>query len=125
MKLKSMWKVPKDLGPYGRELWRRAGRELVKAGSLEEMDKETFLTMCLCYDRMMKADKEMQDEGLSVDSGTGPGIKKKHPSFAIWKTSLDAYMKLLSHFGLSPQARGSKVLPQQEVKENGKDRFFK
>ena len=123
--LKTMWRVPKDLGPYGRELWQRSGRELVKAGSLEEMDKEAFLTMCLCYDRMMKADQEMQEEGLSVDSGTGPGIKKKHPSFAIWKTSLDAYMKLLSHFGLSPQARGVKVNPKSEVKKDGKDRFFK
>jgi len=121
--LKIMWKVPKDLGPYGRELWKNAGRELIKSGSLLEMDKEAFLTMCLCYERMMQSDHEMQRDGLQVESGTGPGIMKKHPAFAIWKTSLDAYMKLLSHFGLSPQARGVKVSPKEEV-NNEKDKFF-
>ena len=123
MRLKTMWQVPKDLGRYGKGLWVRAGKELVKAQSLEQMDKETFLTMCICYDRMMQADQQMQKEGLSVDNGRG--VKKKHPAFAIWKTSLDGYMKLLSHFGLSPQARGLKVNPKEEEKENGKERFFK
>jgi P27 family predicted phage terminase small subunit len=125
MKLKTMWRAPKDLGRWGKELWKQAGGELVKAGSLEPMDRQTFLTMCICYDRMMAADAEMREDGLSVDSGTGPGIKKKHPSFAIWKTSMDGYMRLLGHFGLSPQSRGLKVKPKEEAKGNGKERFFK
>ena len=125
MKLKRMWQAPKDLSAFGLSLWERAGRELVKSGSLEEMDKEAFLTMCQCYDRMMEADAEMRREGLSVESGIGAGIKKKHPSFAIWKTSLDAYTKLLSHFGLSPQSRGERIRPKEQEEKNGKAKFFK
>ena len=122
MRVKKLWKSPSGLGKHGRKLWRNVGQRLVDSESLDELDRETFETLCRTYHKMVVADDLLEAEGLSVDSERG---SKKHPAFTQWKSYSDLYVKLLSHFGLSPQARGTKVHPKQEVKGNGKERFFK
>ncbi len=122
MKIKVLWKVPSDMGEHGKKLWRRVGKELVKAESLDTLDYESFETMCRSYDRMKAADRQMAQEGMTVDGGHG--VPKKHPCFAIWKTSHDSYINLLKMFGLSPSARGYRVRPREEKKDNGKEKFF-
>jgi len=122
MKIKTLWKVPTELGVYGQAIWKRVGKQLVKDESLDDLDRETFQTLCSNYDRMRFADDEIKTDGLTIDDGRG--VKKKHPAFAIWKTSQDNYVRLLSHFGLSPHSRGKKVEPKQEETIDGKKRFF-
>ncbi|MEN6486353.1 MAG: phage terminase small subunit P27 family [Syntrophobacteraceae bacterium] len=122
MKIKSMWPVPKGLGHYGTELWKRVGKALVKSGSLDDLDRETFETLCRVYERMRTADDLMSTEGLTVDGGRG--VPKKHPAFSVWKTSHDGYVRLLTHFGLSPMARGMRVEPKEAESKDGKSRFF-
>ena len=122
MKIKKLWATPKHLGKYGKSLWDRVGKQLVTDESLDDLDYETFETLCSNYDRMRSADDEIKKDGLTIDDGRG--VKKKHPGFAIWKTSQDNYIRLLSHFGLSPQSRGRKIEPKEQVVENGKARFF-
>ena len=72
---------------------------------------------------MTVADLLLEREGLSVDGLKG--TNKKHPAFTQWKAYSDLYLKLLSHFGLSPYSRGVKIMPKEERKENGKEKFFK
>jgi len=122
MIIKQLWQVPNTLGEHGQVLYKRVGKELIKSESLDSLDKEAFVTLCQNYDRMISADAEIKKDGLTVDDGRG--VKKKHPAFAIWKTSQDNYVRLLSHFGLSPHARGRKIEPKKETKKNGKDQFF-
>lgn len=123
--MKRTWPVPSDLGPHGSKYWTRTARLLFKSGSLHELDRETFHTLCSVYDRMVAADLEMRRDGVAVESGIRKGVLKKHPAYSIWKTSMDTYIKLLAHFGLSPLSRGEKVTPKQEEDSNGKTRFFK
>jgi len=122
MKIKTLWKPPEGLGNHGRKMWRNVGQKLVDAGSLDGLDRETFETLCRAYHKMVVADDILEAEGLSVKSERG---SKKHPAFSQWKSYSDLYVKLLSHFGLSPYSRGVKIQPKQEKKADGKDRFFK
>ena len=120
IKIKMLWKIPSDLGEHGAAIWKRVGKELVKNEQLDSLDYEAFLTLCKSYDRMMVADAQMQKDGIVVDGGDrGP---KKHPAFAIWKASYDAFVRLLTFFGMSPHARGLKVKPKEV--ENEKSKFF-
>jgi P27 family predicted phage terminase small subunit len=107
------------------------------------MDRETFETLCRVYHKMVVADTLLETEGLSVGrKDTSPGGQvqgrmfgessrsiaggiRKHPAFTLWKSYSEVYLKLLSHFGLSPASRGVRVQPKEGGKENGKDRFFK
>ncbi|HOI95029.1 MAG TPA: phage terminase small subunit P27 family [Syntrophobacter fumaroxidans] len=122
MKIKAMWPAPKGLGNYGTDLWKRVGKSLVKSGSLDDLDRETFETLCRNYERMRLADELMTSEGLTVDGGRG--VPKKHPAFSIWKTAHDNYVRLLTHFGLSPMSRGTRVEPKEPESNDGKNRFF-
>ena len=121
MQVKNLWKPPASLGKNGRRLWSRVGQRLVDSGSLDDLDRETFETLCRAYHKMIIADDLLEAEGLSVESERG---SKKHPAFSQWKSYSDLYVKLLSHFGLSPSSRGVKIQPKEEVKKDGKDRFF-
>lgn len=123
MKIGKIWSVPKDLGDHGKRLWRSVGPRLVEAGSLDDLDRETFETLCRTYHKMVIADIALEDEGLSVEGLRG--TMKKSPFFTQWKAYSDLYIKLLSHFGLSPHSRGMVVKPAEEVKNDGKKRFFK
>ena len=115
MKIQKLWLCAKDLGEHGKRLWRSVGPRLVEAGSLDDLDRETFGTLCRTYHKMVVADALLEVEGLSVEGLKG--TNKKHPAFTQWKAYSDLYLKLLSHFGLSPQSRGMKVRPAEEVKE--------
>lgn len=123
MKITRLWPIPLDLGEHGRKLWKSAGRRLVESGSLDDLDRETFETLCRAYHKMVAADRLLEVEGLSVNDQRGSN--KKHPAFTQWKAYSDLYLKLLGHFGLSPYSRGMKVIPKEEKQENGKKRFFK
>lgn len=123
MKISKLWRVPPDLGKHGKKLWKNVGHLLVESGSLDELDRETFETLCRTYHKMMLADSLLEVEGLSVDGLKG--TNKKHPCFTQWKAYSDLYVKLLGYFGLSPYSRGVKIRPKEESMENGKKRFFK
>jgi len=123
VKISRLWKIPPDIGEHGRRLWKSTGPRLVESGSLDDLDRETFETLCRVYHKMVVADRLLEAEGLSVEGLKG--TNKKHPAFTQWKAYSDLYLKLLHHFGLSPYSRGVKVRPSEEVKENGKERFFK
>jgi P27 family predicted phage terminase small subunit len=123
MKINKLWSCPKDLGEHGRRLWRSVGPRLVESGSLDDLDRETFDTLCRTYHKMTVADINLESEGAFVDGLRG--TIKKSPFLTQWKTYSDLYIKLLSHFGLSPLSRGKRIQPMEAVQANGKDRFFK
>ena len=123
MKIKTLWRIPDDLGEHGRVLFRRVGKALVKANALDDLDRESFETLCRDYDLMRKAQLELDRDGLTVATPNGDGLKK-HPAFSIWKTAHDNYVRLCSHFGLSPMARGLKVDTQERKQSEKARRFF-
>lgn len=121
MKIRQLWKTPPTLGKHGRKLWTRVGQRLVDSGSLDDLDRETFETLCRTYHKMVVADDLLESEGLSVASERGA---KKHPAFTQWKSYSDLYVKLLSHFGLSPYSRGVKIQPREDKKDDKKAKYF-
>lgn len=128
MKIKNLWKAPDDLGEYGVEIYKRIGPKLVKARRLADIDFDLFVAMCGSGHLAKMALLEIERDGLSVDGGRG--VKKKHPSFAIYKTAMDNFVRLSSHFGLSPMSRNEKFEVMEKKKkakpgEKDVERFFK
>ena len=123
MKISRLWQIPEDLGKHGRKLWKNVGPLLVESGSLDQLDRETFESLCRVYHKFIVSDLELEEAGLSV--ADKKGSEKKHPAFTQWKAYSDLYIKLLHHFGLSPYSRGVKVRPKEEATANGKAKFFK
>ena len=121
MRIKNLWRPPSGLGVHGQRLWRHVGKKLVDAGSLDDLDRETFEVLCRTYHKMIVCDDLLEVGGLMVSGVKGD---KKSPAYTQWKAYSDLYVKLLSHFGLSPYSRGMKIQPKEEVKKDGKDRFF-
>jgi len=120
MKISRLWQVPVDIGDDGKRLWHSEGKLLVKLRVLDELDRNSFETLCRTYDRMCVADKQLQRDGLTIKGVRG---LCKHPAFPIWKTSFDNYVTLCKQFGLTPQARGEKVDPKEKTKSK-KSGFF-
>jgi len=125
MKIKNLWKMPDGLGGYGIELYRRVGPKLVKNGYLDDVDYDLFIALCESYHLLRMAMVELKADGLSIDGGRG--VKKKHPTFAIYRVVFDNFSKLCNHFGLSPLARGEKFVITEKTTKEGKkvERFFK
>ncbi len=124
MKIKILWKTPTELGKEGKKIYKRVGKELIKSGSLDSLDRESFIAMCENYDRMQEANAEIKKYGLTIPDGKSSEGRKKNPAFTIYKVSYDNYVRLLKHFGLTPLSRGKKVEPKQTEAKNGKAKFF-
>ena len=121
MPISKLWKRPSNLRGHGRRLWESVGPRLVEAGTLEELDKETFGLLCRTYHRMLTLDALLESEGYVIEGENR--TQKKHPAFSEWKSYSDLYVKLLSNFGLSPSARGAKIHFKEQ--DNAKTKFFK
>lgn len=98
-----VFRCPAWIGKYGRELWRKIGPELLKAGVLTEWDRSSFETLCSSYHMMRIAEAELARDGLTVRDDRGG--TKKHPAAAIFKAASDTYSKHAELFGLSPISR--------------------
>ena len=125
MKIKNLWNMPTDLEEYGQDIYKRIGPKLVKNGHLDDVDYDLFIALCESYHLLRMATIELKADGLSIDGGRG--VKKKHPTFAIYRVVFDNFSKLCNHFGLSPMARGEKfVIFNKATREEKKvERFFK
>ena len=63
-----MWPLPGHLKGAGATFYTRAGRELVKAGILTDLDFESYCAMCSAFHLMMEALAEVDKAGLNSSS---------------------------------------------------------
>ena len=80
MPISKLWKRPSNLRGHGRRLWESVGPRLVEAGTLEELDKETFGLLCRTYHRMLTLDALLESEGYVIQGENK--TQKKHPAFS-------------------------------------------
>jgi len=98
-----LWLSPRQLGDHGRELWRNAGRLLVKAKVLTELDKTAFSLMCESYQIVEAMTETLHKEGVAVP-GAG-GAEKAHPAISLRKAAMADLMRFMEKFGLTPKDR--------------------
>ena len=95
--------MPLCLDGVAREKWEELAPLCASMGTLTRGDGSALLSLCLAYARMLAAEKESSEAGLTyVSEG---GLVKRHPASAI---AHEASRDLLAHleaFGLTPSSR--------------------
>lgn len=121
MKIKRLWPMPKNLTLYGADFYKRVGKQLVNYEILTELDRESFLVLCISYHVMMTAQDGILEHG-SVVRGSKDEIKK-NPSFTNFKMAADIFHRLSKRFYLCPADReGVKI--EKPVAKNEKEKYF-
>lgn len=100
-----LWPLPEGMAGCAAEFWTRAGRELVKAGLLTDLDKESFIAMCSSYHLMMGALVEIEKDGINVQGSRDP--LKKNPAWTSYKSASDVFLRFAKEFAILPGARNN------------------
>lgn len=113
---------PKGLPPLARAEWNRVAPELHALGLSATVDRSSLLGYVLSYARAMAAEKQLREEGLTTETGTGQ--PKAHPCVAIAHNEWAAVLRFASAFGLNPSARSRISTPQKPAADTTKKRLF-
>jgi len=116
-----LWPVPKNLQGYGRDFYRRVGKQLVAVQILTELDRESFNSLASAYHLLMVCQDSINDLGAVV-KGSKDEIKK-NPSLTSYKMASDIYNRLSRRFYLTPADRAGVTIERPKAK-NGKEKFF-
>ena len=122
-----MLSVPKNLkssgGKHGEELWQSLGKLLLDAGLLTYGDMLALEMLCIAYDRMCRANREVEKESEVLMSDKGNMYQ--NPWLAIANKAWDQCKAMLAEFGLTPaeRTRVMAVVRDQE-KDNLADALF-
>ena len=95
--------MPLCLDGAARDKWEELAPQLAAMGILARVDGSALLSLCLAYARMVAAEKESSEAGLTYVGENG--LIKRHPASAI---AHEASRDLLAHleaFGLTPSSR--------------------
>lgn len=97
---------PQDLiadHPIAAEFWRVHLPLMVKAKMLAEVDMTGFALMCVCFEEMLEADRELKENGKVIT--TENGYKVQSPYVTIAAQRRKEFLEYLREFGLTPSAR--------------------
>ncbi|MGE3247962.1 MAG: phage terminase small subunit P27 family [Beijerinckiaceae bacterium] len=107
---------PEWLPKEARSEWRRVLPILVDRGVLSEADLATFANYCAAVGLTIRAQKQLDAEGLTFDSPTG---RKRHPAAGIVNEAMTQARQLAAELGLTPVSRA-----RPAIREGSKDETF-
>lgn len=94
---------PAWLSEEATEEWDRLAPALIRLRLLSGADLVVFAAYCQCYATYVKAQRVLNEEGLTVVTKMG---EFPRPEVGIVLKHLEQIRKLASEFGLTPSARG-------------------
>jgi P27 family predicted phage terminase small subunit len=97
---------PEWLPDEARAEWERVVPELARLDLLKPVDRSALTAYCLCWDRLVQAQRQMQEDG-SVLARNSQG-QVRHPAVAVIETASKELRAWAGEFGLTPSAE-SKV----------------
>ena len=101
------------LAPEALEYIQEVLRMLEEKGIIENVDDAAIKMLAYNYSTFIKANKIIEDEGLTVTSDRGNVAE--HPAVKIARDAQTQAMKVMSEFGLTAKARCK--LPKLNVAE--------
>lgn len=111
--------VPKDIEKDATEYMKDVLSELENRGILEEVDNAALTMLARNYSMFIKASKQLEKDGLTVESDRGNIAP--HPLIKVAKDAQTQAMKVMLEFGLTAKARTK--LPKKD-NENDDDSPF-
>ena len=98
-----MWECPSHVFDHGKELWNRVGPILLHSGIMNELDRGCFEGLCSIYDRLLKFQAILREDGPLVDDKRG--AQKKHPISTAISQHGALFKAYCQDFGMTPSSR--------------------
>lgn len=103
---------PRFLTGYAASEWRELVPLLNQAGLAKQMDKAVVISLCQQIQLARQAYEDINENGLSMGS-------RKNPAASILDSATAKIKSLSDALGLSPQARASIVLNDDDSDDDG------
>jgi len=117
-------KAPAHLSEPARAEWRRAGRQLKRAGLISDLDVAMFAAYCSAWGRLVEAEEKLARYGTVIE--TTRGFLMQSPYLQIANKAIEQIGRLGVEFGMSPSSRSrvkaDKATAQDELTEFIQDR---
>ncbi len=97
--------APDWLPAEARAEWERVVPELSRLDLIKPVDRAALTSYCLTWDRLVRAQAEMEADGGSVLGSNSQG-RVRHPAVAVIEAASKELRAWASEFGLSPAAEG-------------------
>ena len=115
---------PDDLTVVGKAKWDELAPMLYHAGVLSQGDYNILAQFCRYWEISMSCFEDQRKFGSTLFVG-----KEKTPTVAPWTKTLLALAPImerhLTHFGMSPTARGKVTVLEKDKNDDPLERFFK
>lgn len=105
-------KCPSWLDREAKREWKRVAPELERLGLLTVVDGAALAAYCQAYARWVKAEKILQEKGLTFE--TPNGYEQQRPEVSIANKSMQIIRAFCAEFGLTPSARARMTLPDED-----------
>jgi P27 family predicted phage terminase small subunit len=116
-----LWPAQRDLRGPGRAFHKAAGKLLVSARVLTEIDRFQWFELCYLYQQMTELKEIIRKEGYVVTGSVGV---KKNPAMQLYNTAFTNFQKLSEKFGFSPLDRKKIDLPVDSNPDDPVRRFI-
>lgn len=103
---------PRYLTGYASAAWRELVPLLNQAGLVKQVDKPLVIALCQQIQLVRTAYEDINENGISMGS-------RKNPAASIMDSATAKIKSLSDALGLSPQARASIVLDNDDDDDNG------
>lgn len=103
--------IPTDIEDEAKEYMKDVLNMLDSNGVMEDVDNAALTMLARNYSMFIKANKQLEKEGLTVTSDRGNIAA--HPAIKIAKDAQTQAMKVMAEFGLTAKARTK--LPKLEA----------
>lgn len=97
------FKIPKDIEKEALEYMEDVCEMLENNGVMENVDTAALTMLARNYSMFIKANKQLEKDGLTVTSDRGN--ISPHPAIKIAKDAQIQAMKVMAEFGLTAKAR--------------------
>ena len=109
--MKQNFNIPSDIEKEAKDYIKDVLEMLVSNGVIENVDNAALTMLARNYSMFIKANKQLEKEGLTVTSDRGNIAA--HPAIKIAKDAQTQAMKVMLEFGLTAKARTK--LPKLEA----------
>lgn len=105
-------RMPSDLSPGAKKVWKRLAPDLIRTGVLTPWDVDEFSAFCDAVERRSRAAKALDKDGEVVEepvfnrngdlTGHRPALSKW---WQVWKGANESMLRYGARFGMSPSDR--------------------
>lgn len=99
----SKFSIPQDIEPEAREYMKSVCNMLTENGVMEDVDKAALTMLARNYSMFIKANKQLEKDGLTVTSDRGNIAQ--HPLVKVARDAQNSAVKLMEKFGLTVKDR--------------------